>query len=77
MQDATVRRVLEATGRSLNEYVVGCAMAAAASDLADRRVFALAPHDWDRLQEILDRPAAAKPELEALLAAPSVLERPE
>lgn len=73
-QDAIVRQVLNATGMSLNEYVVNCAVQAAGNDLADRRVFALDQHAWNELQELLNRPPAAKPRLAALLAEPSILE---
>ena len=73
-QDTVVRQVLAATGTSLNEYVVGCAVAAATDDLADRRAFAVSPQVWEELQEILDRPPAAKPQVAALLAEPSILE---
>lgn len=72
-----MRRVLEATGMSLNEYVVGCAVAAAADDLADRRVFAVSPQVWEELQEVLDRPPITKPRIAALLAEPSILDRGE
>jgi len=73
-QDTIVRRVLKATGMSLNEYVVGCAVSAAADDLADRRVFAVSPQVWEELQEVLDRPPVAKPRIAALLAEPSILD---
>ena len=75
MQNAVVRQALRATGKSLNEYVVSCALASATDDLADRRVFALSPDEWDRLGDILDRPVGDKPRIAALLAEPSVLER--
>ena len=75
MQDAIVRQAVRATGKSLNEYVVSCALATATDDLADRRVFALSPDEWDRLGDILDRPVGDKPRIAALLAEPSVLER--
>jgi uncharacterized protein (DUF1778 family) len=74
-QDAAVRRVLEATGESLNEYVVRHAVEAAHMDLADRRVFAVDEGDWAVLQAALDRPAIRKPELARLLGTASVLER--
>ena len=74
-EDTIVRRVLTATGMSLNEYVVNCAVAAASNDLADRQVFAIAPDAWEALQGILDRPAVAKPKIAALLDQPSVLEQ--
>lgn len=73
-QDTIVRQVLKATGMSLNEYVVGCAVAAAADDLADRQVFAVSPQVWEELQEMLDRPPTAKPKITALLTEPSILD---
>ena len=76
-QDATVRRVLEATGESLNDYVVRHAVEAAHADLADRRVFAIDDAAWDELQHLLDLPPVYKPELAKLLATPSVLEHNE
>ncbi len=75
-QDAVVRRVLESTGESLNEYVVRHAVGAAESDLADRRVFTLDDDAWDELQALLDRPPAPKRKLRKLLSTPSVLEQP-
>ena len=73
-QDTIVRRALSAAGISLNEYVVSRAVAAATSDLADRRIFVLEDPAWDELQEILNRPPAPKPAITALLAEPSTLE---
>jgi uncharacterized protein (DUF1778 family) len=73
-QDAAVRRVLEITGESLNDYVVRHAVDAAHDDLADRRVFALDDAAWVELQHLLDRPPVFKPELVKLLTNPSVLE---
>lgn len=74
-QDAVVRRVLDVTGESLNEYVVRHAVQAAEMDLADRRVFVLDDAAWSDLQALLDRPPSPKPELARLLANPSILER--
>lgn len=76
-QDAVVRRVLETTGESLNDYVVRHAVEAAHDDLADRRVFALDDAAWVELQHLLDRPPVFKPELAKLLAHPSVLDPAE
>jgi uncharacterized protein (DUF1778 family) len=74
-QDAVVRRVLEVTGESLNEYVVRHAVQAAETDLADRRVFVLDDAAWTDLQALLDRPPSPKPEVARLLANPSILEQ--
>lgn len=76
-QDAAVRRVLEATGESLNDYVVRHAVEAAHEDLADRRVFVLDDTAWTELQELLDRPPVLKAELFELLRNPSVLDHAE
>ncbi len=72
--DLLVRKALENSGMSLNEYVVRQTLAAAIDDLADRRLFLLSADAWDELQEILDRPVSPKPRLAALLDQPSILE---
>ena len=72
--DMIVRRVVAESRMSLSEYVVSQAVSAAYADLADRRLFALSPEEWTELQDLLDRPASAKPRLSALLEQPSVLE---
>ena len=59
---------------SLNEYVVSRAVASAVEDLADRQVFAVSAEAWEKLQEVLERPATAKPKIAALLAEDSVLD---
>jgi uncharacterized protein (DUF1778 family) len=76
-QDAAVRRVLELTGESLNEYVVRHATEAAHNDLADRRVFVVDDSAWAELQALLDREPVVKPELARLLDEPSALEQPD
>ena len=69
-----MRRVLDATGMSLNEYVVSCAVSTATNDLADRQVFVLEPDSWNELQEILGRPPAPNRRITTLLGEPSTLE---
>ena len=73
-QDTIVRQVLSNNGMSLSEYVVSRAVASAVEDLADRQVFAVSAEAWDKLQEVLQRPATAKPKIAALLAEESVLD---
>ena len=73
-QDTIVRQVLSNNGMSLSEYVVSRAVASAVEDLADRQVFAVSTEAWDKLQEVLQRPATAKPKIAALLAEESVLD---
>ncbi|MGD9701145.1 MAG: DUF1778 domain-containing protein [Acidimicrobiia bacterium] len=73
-QDTAVRRILDITGESLNEYVVRHAIEAAHNDLADRHVFVADDAAWAELQALLDRPPTYKPELAKLLGEPSALE---
>ena len=47
------------------KYVVGRAVASAVEDLADRQIFAVSGEAWEKLQEVLERPATAKPEIAA------------
>lgn len=72
-----MRRVLETTGESLNEYVVRHAVEAAEADLADRRVFTLDDAAWSEFEALLRRPPTNKPRLLKLLSNPSVLDQPE
>ena len=61
------------SGMFLSPYVVTRVVASAEGDLADRQVFAVSGDAWARLQEVLDRPATAKPKVATLLAEDSVL----
>ena len=69
-----VRRMAAHNRMSLNEYVVSNAVTAAIADLSDRRLFKLSPKEWQKLQEVLDRPVSSKPRLTELMSRPSVLE---
>jgi len=73
-QDTIVRQALKDSGMSLNDYVVGCAVAAAADDLAERRVLVMSPPAWEKLQEMLDRPPDPNLKIAKLLTEPSVLD---
>ena len=69
-----MRQALRDSGMSLNDYVVGCAMAAASDDLADKKVFVMSPKAWEELQEMLDLPPDPNSRIAKLLAEPSVLD---
>lgn len=73
-QDTIVRHLLSSYRMSLSEYVVSRGVASAVEDLADRQVFSVSEEAWERLQEVLERPATAKPKVAALLAEDSVLD---
>lgn len=75
-QDAVVRKVLDESGESLNDFVVRHAVQAARDDLADHRVFVVEDDAWNELQQLLARPPVTKPALTKLLTNPSVLETP-
>ncbi len=66
--------LLNTNGMSLSEYVVSRAVASAVQDLADCQVLAVSEEDWEKLQEVFQRPATAKPKIAALLAEDSVLD---
>ncbi|MBJ7608096.1 MAG: DUF1778 domain-containing protein [Candidatus Dormibacteraeota bacterium] len=70
-QDTVLRRAAQARGESTSDYVLRHAVAAAETDLADRRVFVVDDNAWAELNELLsaapsDLPGAMK----ALLSAP-------
>ena len=61
--------------RTVSEFVIETASTAAHDVLADRTRFVLSPEKWDALTAALDRPVRVLPDLVALLAEPSVLDR--
>lgn len=70
--DALVRRAADLTDRTLTEFVVDSALLEADRVLADRTQFTLAPEQWARFVEILDRPPQENPGLKKLFSRPSV-----
>ncbi len=73
-QNDLIRVAAEASGRNVTDFVLDSAVVAAWRVLADRTYFGVSAEAWDRFTEILERPAAAKPRLRALMTTPSVLE---
>jgi len=71
-QDTIVRQVRSDNGMSLSEDVVSRAVASA---VEDPQVFAVSAEAWVKLQEVLKRPATAKPKIAALLAEGSMLDQ--
>ncbi|MBA2325920.1 MAG: DUF1778 domain-containing protein [Actinobacteria bacterium] len=72
------RALLEAAsaseGTTISEFVLAHATRAAETALADRRVFALAPDQWDAFVAALDRPERELPRLRKLLESHTVLD---
>jgi uncharacterized protein (DUF1778 family) len=59
-------------GTSITDITVAATVRHAADVLADRRVFAIDHSSWAKFFAVLDRPVSHKPQLESLLAEPSV-----
>lgn len=64
-----------AGARSVTDFVLESASAAAHDVLADRSRFVLSPEKWSELSAAMDRPARIMPDLATFLAEPSVLEK--
>jgi uncharacterized protein (DUF1778 family) len=75
-QDAVLRRAAEARGESDNDFVVRHSVDAAATELADRRVFLVDDAQWSQVQDLLSAQPALPAAVVKLLPNPSVLERP-
>ncbi|HEX6667841.1 MAG TPA: DUF1778 domain-containing protein, partial [Solirubrobacterales bacterium] len=58
----------------LSEFIRSAAVLEAERILADRAVFTLDDEQWDRFQEILDRPPRIPTGLKDLFSRPSVFE---
>lgn len=73
-QDALIRRAASALDKSVTEFVLESASAAAEQVLADRRWFTLDASAWDAFEAALDRPVVFKPRLSALMNEPDFFE---
>lgn len=67
-QAALIRRAAEVGNKSLSEFVIGSAAAAAEQVLADRRWFTADEAAWQAFEALLERPVVYKPRLAELLA---------
>lgn len=68
-QATLFRRAAEALDKSMTEFVLDSASAAAEQVLADRRWFQIDQHAWTRFEVALERPAVFKPRLSESLHA--------
>jgi uncharacterized protein (DUF1778 family) len=71
----TLQRAAAASQRSVTEFVLDSALAAAFEALADRRVFELDDAQWAAFMAALDAPVTDNPALRALLARKPAWER--
>ncbi len=73
-EDELVRAAAEESELDLTGFVRHAALVEAQRVLTDRRRFALNEQDWDRFNELLDRPPKVPAGLEKLFSKPSVFE---
>ena len=70
--DRLVRQAAATSAQTLTDFVVDAAVLEAERLLADRTQFVLAPQQWERFVELLDRSPRENPGLERLFSTPSV-----
>jgi uncharacterized protein (DUF1778 family) len=73
-QQQLIRRAAAALDKSVTDFVLDSASAAAEKVLADRRWFMLDDEQWDQFNELLDAPVKESPRLRRTLATPTVLD---
>ena len=69
-----LQRAASLRHKSVTEFLLDAALQEAAMVLADQRTFQLSRGAWKKFQNMLARPAQAKPELIELFREKSVLE---
>lgn len=62
-QAALLKHAAESEDKTLTDFVLSSASAAAEHVLADRRLFRLSEADWNIFEAALERPAVFKPNL--------------
>lgn len=73
-EDEIIRAASDAAETSYSSFVRGAAVSAARRILADRSQFGLDPADWQKFNELLDRPPRVPAGLRKLYSKPSVFE---
>ncbi len=66
-QQLLIRRAAEISQKSVTEFVLDSACAAAQNTLTDQRLFLVDDVDYDEFQRKLEEPAVIKPNLKKLL----------
>jgi len=69
-----LQRAAQVQQRTVSEFVLQSALAAAAETLAERRHFELDDERWQAFLAALDAPPTPKPRLERLLREPGVFD---
>jgi uncharacterized protein (DUF1778 family) len=75
LEERLIRLGAETSGQQLTRFIVQSACSAAEMALADQKHFQLAPAQFARFADALDRPAKVIPALQRLFADKSILER--
>lgn len=70
-QELLLRKAAYASRKSLTDFILDSACAAAEQTLLDQRLFLVADSQYQALLELLDRPAQDNPGLARLFARPS------
>lgn len=66
-EDALIRAAAELQDKSVSEFVLDAATAAAQNAILDQRSFRLSEKAWNEFIDYLERPAVFKPKLAALM----------
>ena len=66
-QQILIQRAAEASNKSVTEFLLESACAAAESTLLNQKLFLVEDNQWEKFMEILDRPAQVKEGLRELL----------
>lgn len=74
-QEKVLRRAADASRKSLTEFILDSACAAAERTLLDQKLFMVTGKDYDELLDMLDAPAKANPGLKKLFAKPAPWEK--
>ena len=74
-EEQLIRMGAERRGEKVTQFIVESACSAAELVLANEKHFELAPAEFSRFSEALDRPAKAIPALQRLFSEKSVVER--
>lgn len=69
-----LQQAAEAANKTVSEFMLDNALAAASKTLADRRLFLLDDERWKAFMAALDQPTQPRPRMERLLREPSVFE---
>lgn len=74
-QETVLRRAAEASRKSLTEFILDSACAAAAETLLDQRLFLVSGHQYQDLMGLLDAPARSNPGIRKLFSKPAPWDR--